>query len=369
LTEPKEPTSPLGRPYKVGISNIEAHRCIPSSDVELSQNIQAELNDTVNQRLDNVKLVLNKGKYVKRNCETDLPTLKRSYPGRIVMTRDPHADIVEEQINDVTSSSYSEQDRLNSDMDDLLGGFSQGSVATNRQLNETVGGMNLLSNSGNQIQTYSIRTFCETWVEPVLRDVVKLIQAYEDDKVLEKFGRDSGIQITDRETLVKDMTVNVSVGFGTLDPKERSSATIQALQALGNVVPWLMSAIDGETVSKEVFGPLGYRNGAKFFKEFPEGPPEQSDPMAEAKMAEMELKKQELEMRGQIEMAKLEQERELKMIELALKEGMTKEQLYSKLDMEMDKHNLNIMKEMTRREEIASHREEMLLKQQVGSGV
>jgi hypothetical protein len=380
LTEPAPPTSPLGRPYRIGISTIEAHRAIPSGDVELGQQIQAEINDTVNQRLDNVKLVLNKGKFVRRDAGTDLMTLKRSYPGRIVMTKDPQKDIVEEVVRDVTASSYAEQDRLNSDMDDLTGGFSQGSVATSRNLNETVGGMQMMQQSGNAVSSYSVRTFCETWVEPVLKDIVKLIQVYENDAIIQKFAQTVGVQLPDRQSITAEMNVNVSVGFGPLDPKAKVGAIVQSLQALGQVVPWLMEALDGETIAREVFGAIGFRNGVKFFREIPKGPQQQSDPRAEMmgqeiqmKMqmmqAEMQAKQQQAQMDAQIAMAQLQLNREAKMAELALKSELTMAQLYAKLDLDMDKLNLNILQEMTRREEISAHREEMLLKEKHGSGV
>jgi hypothetical protein len=380
LTEPAPPTSPLGRPYRIGISNIEVHRCIPSGDIELSQGIQAEINHVVNQRLDNVYLALNRGKYASRTGNIDLITMKKSYPGRIVLMDDPRANVVEEQVPDVTSSSYAEQDRLNNDMDDLTGGFSQGSVASNRNLNETVGGMNMLQQSGNAVQSYSIRTFCETWVEPVLRDIVKLIQAYESDEILAKFSQFANVQVQDRQSLLKDVTVSVSIGFGPLDPKVKTQATVQALEALGTIAPWFMNELDGEAVSREIFGPIGYRNGAKFFHSFPKGPAQQEDPMVAVKMQElqmrqqevqmqMEIKQQELQMKGQLEQMKLSQQREIELLKMALQEGMTKEQLYSKLDLEMDRLNLDIMREMTRREEVKTHQEELLVRLETGSGV
>jgi hypothetical protein len=370
LTEPAKPSSPLGRPYRMGVSSIEAHRIIPASDVELSEDLQAEVNDVVNQRLDNVRIVLNKGKYVRREAETDLLTLKRSYPGRIVMTKDPDRDIKEEQVADVTASSYAEQDRLNNDFDDLVGGFSQGSVASNRKLNETVGGMKMLEQSGSQVVGYSVRTFVETWIQPVLKDVVTLIQHYESDELIQKYGAQAQIERPTRAGMQKDLNVNVSVGFGNLDPKAKVQALLQSLMALGQLVPWQMPQLDIETISREVFGVIGYRDGSKFFHEFATGPPEQpQDPMAGIKTAEMELKRQELEMNGQIAMARLEMEREVKMAELALKEKLTMEQLYSKLDLDMDKYHLDVAKEMGRREQISQQREEMRLKLATGSGI
>jgi hypothetical protein len=41
----------------------------------------------------------------------------------------------------------------------------------------------------------------------------------------------------------------------------------------------------------------------------------------------------------------------------------------AKLDLETDKHNLNVLREMGNQEKIKRDREEMLLKQQLGEGI
>jgi hypothetical protein len=362
LSEPQPSESILGRPYRIGICGLEAHRCIPSAEVQLTENLQSEANDIVNQRLDNVKLVLNKGYFVKRNMNVDLRSLKRSYPGRIVMTDEINDAIKTDETNDVTGSSYQEQDRINADIDDMTGGMSTGTVMTNRKLGETVGGMNLMNQAGNTIGNYSIRTFVETWVEPVLSDVLLLIQAYESDETIAKFAQSIGVE-PDRNALTQPLKASVSVGYGPLDPKVKVQALIQGIQAVGAVAPWAMGGLDVKMLSTELFGSMGYRDGSKFFPQVPDGPPEpQPDPM-------VELKKQELVMDRQIEMAKLQINREVKLMELALKEGLTKEQLYAKLDLEMDKLNLNILQEMGRRDETQRDREEMALKQRMGEGI
>ena len=362
LTDPVPSTSPLGRPYRVGISAIEAHRAIPAGDAELGAGLQAEANEIVNQRLDNVKIVLNRGKYAKRNSGTDLATLKRSYPGRIVMTDDP-GSIKEEIVQDVTGSAYQEQDRVNADMDDLLGGFAGGSVMSNRALNETVGGMNLINQSGNSVAEYGARTFVETWVEPVLSDLIKLIQLYESDEILQRFAKTASVQIGDRKQFMKRMSVAVSVGFGSLDPKARTQTVTQVLMALGKMAPWAMAGLDVKRLSKEMFGTVGYRDGSKFFSNLPDGPPQQpEDPM-------IGLKKQELEMKSQIEMARIKADYDVEMSKLAMQYNMTQDQLYAKLDLDERKHNLDIMKEMSRREDIATKREEMALRLKTGEGI
>jgi hypothetical protein len=64
-------------------------------------------------------------------------------------------DVEALEFNDVTASSYAEQDRLNVDFDELLGNFSRSSVQTNRKLNETVGGMALISQGANQLTEFT----------------------------------------------------------------------------------------------------------------------------------------------------------------------------------------------------------------------
>ena len=66
-------------------------------------------------------------------------------------------------------------ERLNADFDDLAGNFSIGSVQTNRSLGETVGGMKMMTSNANAAGEFDLRIFVETWVEPTLRQIVKLV--------------------------------------------------------------------------------------------------------------------------------------------------------------------------------------------------
>ena len=81
------------------------------------------------------------------------------------------------------------------------------------------------------------------------------------------------------------------------------------------------------------------------------------------------LKKQELEMKAQIEMARIKADYDVEMSKLAMQYNMTQDQLYAKLDLDERKHNLDIMKEMSRREDIKAKRQEMILKQEIGTGI
>ena len=84
---------------------------------------------SINQRADNVDLVLNKRYYIKRGAKIDTAALMRNTPGGGVVMDDIQKDIRTESTPDVTSSSYAEQDRLDVIMDEAAGSSGQSSAA------------------------------------------------------------------------------------------------------------------------------------------------------------------------------------------------------------------------------------------------
>jgi len=361
------------RPYVFGKAIIEAHKPVPSGTVELGENLQAEANDVVNQRLDNVKQVLNKRKYVERDSDWDLGALLKSVPGGVILGRNIKETIKEEDIRDVTSSSYNEQTRLDTDFDDIAGVFSGASVQNNRQLNETVGGMELMSQSANQVSEYLIRTFVETWIEPVLKQLVLLEQYYEDDEHI----RDLALKnVTKEETKRASRTgqaepeeeidpgqvadvpieepqnvdVRVNVGFGSVSPDQRIKKIMSGLNIIAQVAPWALQNIDAEEVAKEVFGALGHKNGQKFFSDLtkpePGTPPEVQVQMEELKLKqaelgikqkEVQLKEAEVRQKAQHEQAKLSVDYDLGMAKIAAQQEISVQQLYQKLGLDQEK--------------------------------
>lgn len=261
------------RPFVIGTAIIETHKIFPSGIPELGRSVQQELNEVANQRLDNVKLVLNKRWFVRRGSQTDIKSITRNAPGSVTMVGDLVNDVRGEEFNDVTGSSYQEQDRLNLDFDELIGAFSSSTISSNRKMNETVGGMAMLRGSTNQLVEYLIRTFSETWVEPVMRQLVKLEQAYETDTVVlalaaekaqlwQKYGVN---QITD-ELLNQELTTTVNVGTGATDPMLKLERLLFAMGTLAKIAANPLPGLKMEEVQKEIFGRLGYKDGSRFIE-------------------------------------------------------------------------------------------------------
>lgn len=259
------------RPIVMGCCVVETHKVMPESPVMLGEQLQREANEVVNQRLDNVKLVLNKRYIVKRGAQVDIKSLVRNVPASVTLANDVKNDVNALEFQDVTSSSYQEQDRINVDYDELTGNFSQGSIMTNRKMNETVGGMGMISNAANQITEYTLRTFTETWVEPVLRQLVKLEQKYETDEVIlaiaasqAKLIETYGVSEINDELLGQELTLSVNVGMGATNPDQKLGRFMGAMQAYSSVATMELPGLDMKEIGKEVFGLAGYRDGGRF---------------------------------------------------------------------------------------------------------
>lgn len=286
------------RPYVIGYSVIEAHKTYPGGVNRLGKDLQAESNENANSRIDNVKLAINKRYLVGRNRQVDIRSLTRNTAGGVTLVNDVEKDVRELEFQDVTASSYKEQEVLNADFDEITGNFSQGSVQTNRRMNETVGGMELLTTDANQVGAYQLRTFVETWAEPVLRQIVLLEQAYETDEViLAVAGRKAKIDELGFDTVTDDLIeqeliLNITVGMGATSPTERVNRLLTAIRALKEAVAdgvLIAHGLKFEEVVKEVFGDLGYSDGGRFFDS------DGQDPRVATLMQQIQTLQQQLE--------------------------------------------------------------------------
>lgn len=257
------------RPYVMGYSNVEAHRIYPAGTVELTQELQAAANDIWNQRFDNVRLAMNKRYHIRRDRNIDLDALFRSVPGGAVEMDDPDMDVRVIDTKDVTGSAYAEQDRINMDFDELQGNFSTSTVQASRTLNETVGGMSLMASNSGTVTEYVLRTFSETWVERVLKQLMRLEQYYETDAIILELAGDAAAEVNEQfqgkvdDLLKYEVLLKVNVGISATDPLKKVQNLVSGIQVLANL-PGFMETLNVAEIAKEVFGHLGYKDGSRF---------------------------------------------------------------------------------------------------------
>jgi hypothetical protein len=160
--------------------------------------------------------------------------------------------------------------------DEISGNMSQSSVAANRRLNETVGGMEILSADANKVRAYGIKTFIETWAEPVLRQLILLEQAYETDETLlalvagksKEFQRLGMDAVTD-ELLMQELVMSVSVGMNATSPTQKINNLLTGINGVKTALAdgvLAQHGVDSTEVIKEIFGALGHKDGGRFFK-------------------------------------------------------------------------------------------------------
>jgi hypothetical protein len=262
------------RPYVMGCAVLETHKVVKTSMPMLIKPLQQEGAEIRNQRLDNVKFVLNKRWLVARGRQVDVQSLVRNVPGGVTLTTDPKTDIVESNWPDVTSSAFIEQDRLKADIDELAGNFSANTKVANNAVNDTLGGSRLANQTAGVMTDYLVRTIIETWWEPVLRQLILLESEYEtNEKILEICGNKARLfpkfgisKITD-DMLKEEVNVTVNVGMGSSNPQQRMQNFVQAATISNQIIMQAPPGANAMEMVKEVWSNAGYRDGTRFYNQ------------------------------------------------------------------------------------------------------
>ncbi len=264
---PLSEVDPRGyRPYVIGSAMIESHNPFPDGAVTIGGPLQDEINTNANLRTDMNQMATSGRMFVSRTSGVDLNALARFSPGSAVMM-DSVESVKWDRPPPPPPTNFEENNLLNTEFDDLLGNFSQGSVAANKQLNETVGGMGMLADVGSQMTEYDLQTLANTFIQPVLRQVLDLVKLYETDRELAatigaKFA------VSERqywEALTTPTRLIVSVGFGATNPMKRLERLSIGLKTMGEFFPYLMMMADQSEITNEIFGAIGYPDATRFF--------------------------------------------------------------------------------------------------------
>lgn len=318
------------RPIVIGYGSFEAFRATPMALAESLQQMQMETNDQTNLRLDHMKNVVTPPAKVVRGKHVDLQQVQARGPNRVVQVS--HKDDVDYwQAPDLPQGAFVENNMLMADFDSLAGVFDASSVNTNRQLNETVGGMRLLANSVNPVNDFDLSVLVETWLEPALWQVMKLEEMYESDPVIlaicgqkaqlfEKFGLS---EITD-ELLAMETSCTISLGVGASNlPQEKIQRLSMAWGTAASILqPFVQAGViqpprpRAKEIIETVFSAAGFQDGGERFfdglDQPQQAPPPNPGPMLEAKAKadQIAATREKTQLDFQSKMASLAQKRE-----------------------------------------------------------
>lgn len=320
LSEPIPVTEeyPQGRPFVQGNLLITPHVAYHEGIPELVQPLQEEINYVANDRVDNVHLVLNKRYFGKRGRNTDFRSLLRNIPGSITMMDDPEGDVKIVETSDVTQSAYVEQDKLNIDFDDLAGTFSPSTILSQSKQPESVGGMGAMQSGPGAVTEFMLRNFRESWVENVIRQLVVLIAAFQDEESLARIVRNQEALTTlseadqSVEEFLASFRVEVNVGISATNPSMRVEKLLYAIGAIQKLYEsTIATRLELDEITAEIFGQLGYRDGARFFKEDGDDPRVSLlEQQLQEVTAKLESKISEIEAKNSVDREKLQWDKE-----------------------------------------------------------
>jgi hypothetical protein len=317
------------RPYVMGLAGIDPHRVFPMSPVHSWQPLQLELNDITNLRQDTLKRSIAPLTIVRRGSNVDRQALMRRGQPNAVVELDKLDDIEFQSTPGPTGASYTEASVQNSQFDELAGVFSTSSVQSSRQLNETVGGMRMMSGAANAVSEFDLRVWIETWVEPVVRQFMHLLRSYESDetvlavagakaRVMEKFN----YLPTLSDFQATEMLLNVNAGVGAMDPMQQLAKFKMGLEVLLPMIPGMQAQgikPKYEEFINEVMGKVGQKDGRRFF-EFGEPVEPQPPPEVMLKLKEIEQRNAEAQLRAKTEAEKTASGERVRLAEIRSKE-------------------------------------------------
>jgi len=221
LTEPErvEDKWPCrGRPYILGGIIPDSGLVYWPSFLEIVEGLQREMNAIRNQRRDNVTLALNKKLLVRRNTGIDTNSLLYSRPGAPILGDDIGEMAVRElRYEDVTSSSYKEQ-QINEQAFEEATGITPYNMGTQRPgMNPTATGVSILTEEANTVNAMELRIINETFMVPMLRMHAQFEQAFESEEIMRYVADEEGIDFdsvwTD-EAIEGEYHIEVDAGIG-----------------------------------------------------------------------------------------------------------------------------------------------------------
>ena len=256
--------------------------------------LQLELNVRVNQEIDAISEVLNPSYMAERNSGINEVDMRKG-PSRVVYVQDT-AKIVPIPAPNLTALTMNEE-RIRTDIEEITGVQMLGSADTSSIVNrQTAEGMNILSGEKSLRTDAYIRTFNESFVEPLIEKIAKLIWKYSDIPAY-FVGVDRSRDFA--------FAVNFAAGLGSTSKQTQLNGLNEAFQKF-------MALEDRQRAEQTVMDSLplmGIRNTAEYYepktkKEKREEKAQEEEQQQAMQEEQMKLEKRKVE----AEIGKLENE-------------------------------------------------------------
>lgn len=212
--------------------------------------LQEEMNVRRNQQIDAFSLLLNPKMIVGIGSGIDPMDLKRG-AGSLIKANNPMGVNVLPAPN--INPAFNDVSRLDTEIQETIGVTSYNSGIDQSQMNGTATGISILSQEANtRIQAY-IRSFNETFMEPVFIHLCKLIYKYGSERFFTDIDR----------SIDFDFQASINTGLGATNKQIQLNAYSQAFQMFTAV----QDINNARKIIKETLPILGIKNTKEYFND------------------------------------------------------------------------------------------------------
>ena len=178
------------KPFIRIVDHPVPHELYGIGEIEPIEYLQYELNDTRNQRMDNVNLIINRMWKVLSSSELN-PEHLISRPGGVIQVNDMN-EIEPLPVEDVTASAYAEEAEIKRDIDRTMGvyEYARGETTDRR---ETATTASILSNAANERFKMKVQLMEDMGLRRLGLMLIQLNQQYIDHERVIRIVGDDGV--------------------------------------------------------------------------------------------------------------------------------------------------------------------------------
>jgi hypothetical protein len=185
------------KPYVRIVDNLDPHCFWGIGEIEIAEGMQDLLNALVNQRIDNVRLLLNAMFIIDTDAVQDLRDLQMR-PGGVIRTRSVNGVPAKETVQrldfgEVTSSAFEEAGEAERLLEKFTGvnGYTGGADPQDT-MNQTATGAAIISDQGNSRFSHKVRMAEIMGYRRLARQFGTLLQQYMPDQMTLRVQGDNG---------------------------------------------------------------------------------------------------------------------------------------------------------------------------------
>lgn len=201
-------------PFPFGVARIyaEPHELYSRAMPEKLEDMQTEVNAKRNQRVDNVNLVLNKEKYMTPEAGVDPAALSRSFPGKVTVVKSPNS-VWWDNVPDVTSSAYNEENAAINDMEALVSESAQRMGQTGKASESATKTKATAANTATALGL-DLQIFALSGPTDIVEKLLRMVRQSADPFIFEQAARYLRIEVEDAyaEALTGDFRITVGAG-------------------------------------------------------------------------------------------------------------------------------------------------------------